>query len=119
MSDLIEQIKRDREAGTPGPWAAKKSAFEVFNVDHGEMKYEIAADFTLIAALYSSDIDPDARRIARVPAMEEALLAAEKLADGFELLIQDLMNDEEADADNLADALCNLVDLRAALEAGQ
>ena len=74
-NDLIKEIRKDRETGTSGPWVAKKSAFEVFNVDHGSMKYEITADLTLIAALYSSDIDANARRIARVPAMEDALTA--------------------------------------------
>ena len=57
---LIDDIKWDREAGTPGPWVARKSSFEVFNVDHGPIRYEVASGYTLIAALYSDDIDADA-----------------------------------------------------------
>ena len=114
MTNLIDDIKRDRETGTSGPWVAKKSAFEVFNVDHGSMKYEITADLTLIAALYSSDIDANARRIARVPAMEAALLAA---VDALEALKFAMGPDGELEDCSKAMELCSSA--LANLEAGQ
>ena len=110
---MIDAIKRDREAGTPGSWVAGKSAFEVFNADHGSMNYEIASGYTLIAALYSDDIGPDARRIARIPQMEAALLAAVELADCVE---QDWQEASYAEFVEMKD---KLTAFRKALEAGQ
>lgn len=129
---LIDDIKRDQRQGTSGAWSICE--YDAGDVDHWSGMPSVQAEDKYDCAIVHWDgfvqrfwrsangdcqIHANARRIARVPAMEEALLAAVELADGFELLVQDLMNDEEADADNLADALCKLVDLRAALEAGQ
>jgi rubrerythrin len=85
---LIDQIKADREAGTPGPWAYEA---------HGDtMQYGVGVCHALsdieMAFPLSGQVDSDvmvtdpvcvevncqtnARRIARVPDMEAALLAA-------------------------------------------
>lgn len=90
MTNLIDDIKRDLEAGTPGPWTASD-----WNLDDGP-------EMTTVGRVYKEEVTPrrssiwpggiahervaetsdganplaDARRIARVPAMEDALLAA-------------------------------------------
>ena len=119
---LIDDIKRDREVGTPGPWAWEVSrhsltvelcggrgahdltvmsfarwgmskAAPVFWFWKGNTSDEPKrADKIAVpepGREHHSDwfqrIDhPDARRIARVPEMEAALLAAGKLADALE-----------------------------------
>jgi hypothetical protein len=79
---LIDDIKRDRENGTPGPWVAK---------------WPVSPDHPFIESVCNFAEKPsgdeyymnvnglceaqDARRIARVPEMEAALLAADELAD--------------------------------------
>lgn len=82
MSDLIEQIKADREAGTPGEWVDQELRDRVFV---GPMKSEIASLSRVVAAL---DVGPDycekyvaiqrtnARRIARVPQLEQFAIDA-------------------------------------------
>lgn len=88
MMNLIDQIKADREAGTPGPWAYEA---------HGDtMQYGVGVCHAIsdieMAFPLSGQVDSDvmvtdpvcvevngqtnARRIARVPDMEAALLAA-------------------------------------------
>ena len=78
---LIDDIKRDRENGTPGPWVAK---------------WPVSPDHPFIESVCNFAEKPsgdeyymnvnglceaqDARRIARVPEMEAALLAADELA---------------------------------------
>lgn len=64
---LIEQIKADREAGTPGDWSVDWNG----------------ADFWVgPATVYGGWSKPaaDTSRIARVPNIEAALLAADELA---------------------------------------
>lgn len=71
---LIDDIIRDREAGTPGRWEGRQV--------HGGMPADVC-DYGVIgldkgmetARVWNVD---DARRIARVPDMEAALLAADK-----------------------------------------
>lgn len=71
----LEQMKRDREAGTPGPWYRSRYA-----------ELTICADENSIASIgWSKSFgDPakhhtrklsDAARIARVPEMEERILS--------------------------------------------
>lgn len=115
MTNLIDDIKRDKAAGTPGVLEYDK---------YHQLKAPEGRSLTvwgLGVAHGSRDEETEAngRRMARFVAMEDALLAADDLADRFELLVQDLMNDEEADPNNLAAALCSLAGLREALEAGQ
>lgn len=72
---LIDDIKRDREAGTPGPWLPDEC--------EGEIIHEHSGAGTWVAAVccgeYCSEPSEqaDTRRIARVPEIEAALLAAE------------------------------------------
>lgn len=91
--NLLDHIKADREAGTPGPWAYEA---------HGDtMQYGVGVCHALsdieMAFPLSGQVDSDvmvtdpvcvevncqtnARRIARVPDIETALLAAGELAD--------------------------------------
>lgn len=85
MSELIDQIKADREAGTPGPWGVVTVTTSC-GVCHkvGEWPSR-GAHKTSSACLYEdyppttlerpSEIHTNARRIARVPDMEDALIA--------------------------------------------
>ena len=87
---MIEDIKLDREAGTDGPWeytpptqGDKYDAYEglLGNLYGGS---KCICDFGDNEAYCNTSgippIDEDARRIARVPDMEAALIAAEELA---------------------------------------
>ena len=88
---LIDDIKRDREAGTQGPWEWDKPEYwpdwderegYLGGVYHGDGSVILFGDNT---TYYPCEGKPpsehDARRIARVPDMEAALLAADALAD--------------------------------------
>lgn len=57
---------------TKGPWVAVKSPFEVYNVDHGVLKYEVCGDNNLIAAIYDED-SADMHLIAAAPDLYAAL----------------------------------------------
>ena len=84
---LIEDIKRDRETGTPGPWWAGHFADDTHRC---ECKYLFAeyggmgslADFNVGDNQFSNEGPPkvesaaNARRCARVPDLEAALLDA-------------------------------------------
>lgn len=84
---LIERIKLDREAGTAGPWTEMHdhpdpaTAASLANIRSEANECGYAAD---IAHVFGCDHTHDgrqeqkhnARRIARVPEMEEALMAA-------------------------------------------
>lgn len=92
---LIDDIKRDREAGTPGRWV---SPYELYDNGWeletggentyvgigpkcaGQSKPPVA--ITAVESAFGRDavVDANARRIARVPDMEAALLAADRLA---------------------------------------
>lgn len=80
---LIDDIKRDSEAGTRGPWFSlpqcgprvETNFARVFAADD-DLRY--IADCRDSLNFHSkTDNETNARRIARVPAMEAALLAAE------------------------------------------
>lgn len=71
---LIDDIKRDREAGTPGPWRVVDDT-EVYGPEFPDHHDTKLADWVHLS---------DTRRIARVPDMEAALLAAEELAEAVE-----------------------------------
>lgn len=70
---------------TKWPWVARRSPFEVFNVDHGLLEYEICAGTTLIAALYENDRSYNARLIAAAPELLEALEELVSKVEGHEL----------------------------------
>lgn len=87
---LIDDIKRDREAGTPGPWKLETVPTSC-GVCHrvgewpsrgahktsGACLYE---DYPPTTAAGNTETYSNARRIARVPDLEAALLAADELA---------------------------------------
>ena len=82
---LIEQIKRDREAGTPGPWQRAKSLrnhrLDDFNVDGPDRRGICSTGGYADGKEGTHDENKaNARRIARVPDLEAALLAADELA---------------------------------------
>lgn len=86
---LIDQIKQDREAGTDGPWLnddllvySLRPCKSWIGADSWENSWQahITRDGQRKTPL--SEVKANARRIARVPDMENALLAAEELA-GF------------------------------------
>jgi hypothetical protein len=64
-------------AATEGPWDAKPSPFEVYNIGHGALPNHIVSGYTMIAALYSDDLaDPDARFIVASRELVPQLLTA-------------------------------------------
>ena len=85
---MIDDIKRDHEAGTKGPWEFGGSSCRVLAKFSNGSFWEIASaapvcfasdkDGALITA--GGDREANARRIARVPDIEAALLAADELA---------------------------------------
>jgi len=84
---LIEDIKRDRESGTPDQWnvSGARSSFQ------GKGHQINAPSLAGVAWIgYESDHHAaclsDARRIARVPDMEAALIAADELKKTAKLL---------------------------------
>lgn len=85
---MIDDIKRDREAGTPGPWkATRNTAFWEIEVPEAWGQVEPGVLPYSIGDVCASDPgdtkglqELNARRIARVPDMEAALIAADELA---------------------------------------
>lgn len=85
---LIDEIKRDREFGSPGDWTLEILTSSDPNGDEWETDVEVlSASGTHIHSHdlgYSDETDArikaDTRRIARVPDMEAALMAADELA---------------------------------------
>lgn len=87
---MIEDIKRDREGMPDGGWfslpmqgpRAQNNFARVFATDD-DLRY--IADCRDTLNFHSkTDNETNARRIARVPSMEAALLAAEELADAVD-----------------------------------
>ena len=72
MTNLIDDIRRDREAGTPGPWVYDK--YSSLKSPNG-----LAVSVWGLGISHScrdADTEANARRFSRVPQMEDALLAA-------------------------------------------
>lgn len=86
--NMIEQIKADREAGTHGKWMEDETHNVVKFGSDGYVGHPPHPD--AIASLYDGEYieNPnykvDARRIARVPDMEAALIAADELANSVQ-----------------------------------
>ena len=78
---LLDEIKRDREAGTPGPWC---------NSHLDTREFEVEENGQPVGETYGRDDETfaNARRCVRVPDMEKALLAAEKLAKATDALME-------------------------------
>jgi hypothetical protein len=80
---LIDDIKRDREAGTPGPWASGHYDDIGDEVEIQTYEGEYVASIDCDGAFegnIAECIYANSRRIARVPDMEASLLAADELA---------------------------------------
>lgn len=74
---LIDDIRKDREAGTPGPWDGRyvEDGMPTDVCKFGVISTSAGHETARVWGL------EDAYRIARVPDMEAALLAAEELAE--------------------------------------
>lgn len=87
---MIEDIKRDREAGTPGPWGNGRTGEEQRLILSRGGKGRYVCNVQIFQTprhmgLWEEDSrEANARRIARVPELEAALLAAEELADAVD-----------------------------------
>lgn len=79
---MIEDIKRDREAGTPGPW----SAFTDDTAPHTNIVSPVPHTSCVFSLAGRDKRHPDIDRLCRVPDMEAALIAAEELADAAECI---------------------------------
>lgn len=77
---LIDEIRKDIAMGSPGKWDGRQV--------HGTMPTDVCkyGVISLETGLETARIWnlSDAYRVARVPQIEEALLAAEELADALE-----------------------------------
>lgn len=78
----IADIKKDREVGTIGPWRTQEDFLNVYALSGGTTGIT-----TAIAKLFKHEVEggkeealANLRRVARVPEMEEALIAAADLA---------------------------------------
>ena len=105
---MIDDIKRDREAGTQGPWSGHNMVHEEGRAMTPEEIGEYVANsvkmgaegrFLFVSGKHADGGDCDVchtgngprgmantARIARVPDMEAALIAAEGLADALDTL---------------------------------
>lgn len=100
---LIDDIRRDREAGTPGPWALQKAEVSETPFDwwihcdgFGALGYRTGNKSRHNGVTSWGHRIEDARRIARVPDMEAALLAAEELAASISLFSDFVREHQEA-----------------------
>ena len=67
----IEEMKRDREAGTPGPWWLHGEM--IFGPDDPAVPWEVA-EAKADCGHGGCQTEPNARRIARVPTLEAEVL---------------------------------------------
>ena len=112
---IFDDIRRDREAGTPGPWGhrehwADDDEREVYGrADETPPFGEWSAIATVSAyddTEYGDKAEANARRIARVPELERIALDAEELAAAVDhernMVCQDF--DMQLQANNRVDA---------------
>jgi len=86
---IFDDIKRDREAGTPGDWDKSGShrmetEFGVY-ADSGRSICSTGGYYDGLDQTHGQNVS-NARRIARVPQLEAIALAAEELAEVAERL---------------------------------
>lgn len=77
---MIDDIKRDREAGTQGSW----SAFTDDTAPHTNIVSVVPYTSCVFSLAGRDKRHPDIERLCRVPQMEAALIAAEELADAVD-----------------------------------
>ncbi|MCA0846080.1 hypothetical protein [Salipiger thiooxidans] len=91
---LMDEIRENAKNGTPGPWAhrsywADDNYREVFGRADSPPRVGQWASIADVSAYDDTDegdlAEVNARRIAAVPRMEAALLAAEKCAEALEV----------------------------------
>lgn len=83
--NMIEQIKADAEAGTEGPWATDLIKVAWRGGQQSLMNEAPYLSGYIISSIVDGVVDIDAKRIARVPDMEAALIAADELANAYAL----------------------------------
>lgn len=83
---MTDKIRADREAGTPGPWVIAHDQNGVRRIFAGQDGPQVATASVFAnwmpveqKKLAHATADTNARRIARVPELEEIALAAEEL----------------------------------------
>lgn len=92
--NLIEQIKRDRKAGTDGPWMRQGSlVYALMHAGWNKGVEQLKNRFSCFVqhdykGSTSEEAEANARRIAHVPDMEHALLAAEHVSSWLESCIK-------------------------------
>jgi len=79
----IEAIKADREAGTPGPWFIGKHSIGPKG-EFGFLRHVVDMQW------HDEQGHADARRIARVPKLEDALIASKEREDALLARVADL-----------------------------
>lgn len=86
---LLDDIRKDRDAGTDGPWFFHRD--ELLHERHPHGSYTTIGSFDQddTGNAWQTD-EANARRIARVTQMEAALLAADELAKASENFILNL-----------------------------
>lgn len=84
----IEDIKADREAGTPGPWLVEREGGTWLRTSDHKDAYIAMSCIRDDPSEKAHDVI-NARRIARLPELEVAVIAAEKLADAAQAIADD------------------------------
>jgi len=92
----IDAIKADREAGTPGPWEQDGRPIEGRRKKDGRivtvcMMIDFDAYGNDVIDLVSSEDNANARRIARVPELENAVIALTVRVAALEAALHDVI----------------------------
>ena len=122
---LIDDIRKDREAGTPGPWDVMFREFDGSSlISMGDVKTGPHMQANMPFYADRPRDRNDARRIARVPELEAALLAAEELVSAAMTLCIKANNPMKAgrkwatyDVDVMTDAVSHYKSAHAAYRA--
>lgn len=96
---LIDDIRKDREAGTPGEWSLENRgpiSIRVITAKDGQVELADAWSKDGDSGLDDLGADANARRIARVPDMEAALLAMTEAFTEAEYAMAELGDPETA-----------------------
>lgn len=106
---IFDDIRRDAEAGTPGPWVIS-DATPGRIIGAGAAVADTNIRFT---GLLDGEVGVNARRIARVPELERIALAAERLAKAGDAVA----GTEQCTSKQWAEWEAAFDDFRAAVEA--
>lgn len=83
---ITDQIKKDREAGTPGPWKLHDTeSYDGRSTTHYQEVWSDDLDVICeeVTRAHNDGGSANMRRIARVPELEEIALAAAELIDAY------------------------------------